>query len=224
MISKLPGLSYSCRGRYVAFVEKREFVSLMGNQRVGIFPPKSKNSLPPENIFHLISKNPGLTFSARRSHVVKICRMLTCTSERRIGKKNKEIRVQGYVLPVEYLRNGGRYSRSVFTFINRKSHATNWFKRCLCGCHRSSYIIVVNIKNFPISLKIRSSRINKSFRTKVRERLNKEISRSGLCASGRISPKRYEIFEFRFHYYLGQESRYQRGTNVVFVVFIVSEI
>ena len=38
---------------------------------------------------------------------------------------------------------------------------------------------------------------------------NKEISRSGLCASGRISPKRYEIFEFRFHDNLGQESRYQ---------------
>ena len=83
MISKLPGFSYSCRRRYVAFVEKREFFSLMGNQRVGIFPPKSKNSLLPENIFHLISKNPGLTFSARRSHVAKIFRMLTCTSERR---------------------------------------------------------------------------------------------------------------------------------------------
>ena len=54
MISKLPGLSYSCRRRYVAFVEKMEFVSFMGNQRVGIFPPKSKNSLLPENIFHLI--------------------------------------------------------------------------------------------------------------------------------------------------------------------------
>ena len=64
----------------MAFVEKSEFVPLMRNQRVGIFPPKSKNSLLPENIFHLISKNPGLTFSARRSHVAKICRMLTCRS------------------------------------------------------------------------------------------------------------------------------------------------
>ena len=66
----------------MVFVEKREFVSLMGNQRVGIFPPKLENSLLPEDIFHLISKNSGLTFSARRSHVVKICRMLTCSSER----------------------------------------------------------------------------------------------------------------------------------------------
>ena len=72
----------------MAFVEKSEFVSLMGNQRVGIFPPKSKKSLLPGNIFHLISKNPGSTFSARRSHLAKICRMLTCTLERR-KKKNK---------------------------------------------------------------------------------------------------------------------------------------
>ena len=38
---------------------------------------------------------------------------------------------------------------------------------------------------------------------------NKEISRSGLCASVRISPERYEIFEFRFHYNVREESRYQ---------------
>ena len=48
----------------------------------------------------------------------------------------------------------------------------------------------------------------------VRERLNKnnnknkEISRSGLCVSGRISPKRWKIFEFCFHYWQGQESGY----------------
>ena len=103
---------------YVAYVYNGEFVSLIGNQRVGIFPPKSKilfhlllaskrcrkfqdwsipvggitwsifkkgicfphresaswnfptkikNSLLPKNIFHLISNNPGLIFSARRS-------------------------------------------------------------------------------------------------------------------------------------------------------------
>ena len=55
--------------------------------------------------------------------MIKICRMLTCTSERRrisiriiIGKKNKEINCSGLLLPVEYLRNGMRYSSSVFTF------------------------------------------------------------------------------------------------------------
>ena len=51
----------------MAKLKNGEFVSLIGNQRVGIFPLKSKNSLFLENIFHLISKNPGLTFSARRS-------------------------------------------------------------------------------------------------------------------------------------------------------------
>ena len=54
MASKIPGLIYSCRRSYVANLQKREFVSLMGNLRVGIFPPKSKISLLPENIFHLI--------------------------------------------------------------------------------------------------------------------------------------------------------------------------
>ena len=33
-----------------------------------------------------------------------------------IGKKNKEINCSGLLLPVEYLRNGKRYSSSVFTF------------------------------------------------------------------------------------------------------------
>ena len=36
------------------------------------FPAKIKNSLLPVNIFHLISKNPGLTFSPRRRYVDKI--------------------------------------------------------------------------------------------------------------------------------------------------------
>ena len=47
-------------------------------------------------------------------------------------------------------------------------------------------------------------------KNKNKNNKNKEISRSGLCASGRISPKRYEIFEYRFHYIFAQESRYQR--------------
>ena len=33
-----------------------------------------------------------------------------------IGKKNKEINCSGLLLPVEILRNGRRYSSSVFTF------------------------------------------------------------------------------------------------------------
>ena len=50
--------------------------------------------------------------------------------------KNKETSRSGLLLPVEYLRNGKRYSSFVFYVANRKSHAT---KRCntrLCSYHR----------------------------------------------------------------------------------------
>ena len=42
MMSKFPGLNHSCRRRYMNKLKKGEFVSLLGNQRVGILPPKSK--------------------------------------------------------------------------------------------------------------------------------------------------------------------------------------
>ena len=64
--------------------------------------------------------------------------------------KNKEISRSGLLLPVEYLRNGKRYSSFVFTLANGKSHAT---KRCnsrLCFCYRFWDIVVANIKNFRI--------------------------------------------------------------------------
>ena len=38
---------------------------------------------------------------------------------------------------------------------------------------------------------------------------NKELMHLGLCASGLISPKRLEIFKFRYLFEVGQESRYQ---------------
>ena len=66
--------------------------------------------------------------------------MPTCTSERNQypfewirtanKNKNKEISRSGLLLPVEYLRNGERYSSSVFTVAKRESHAT---KRCNPG-------------------------------------------------------------------------------------------
>ena len=40
------------------------------------------------------------------------------------------------MLSVEYLRNGERYSSSVFTLSKAKSHASNWYKRRLCSCYR----------------------------------------------------------------------------------------
>ena len=60
----------------------------------------------------------------------------------------KKYRVQGYVLPVEYLRNGERYSSSVFTLSKAKNHANSLYKRRLCSCYRFRDIIVVIIKNF----------------------------------------------------------------------------
>ena len=52
------------------------------------------------------------------------------------NNKNKEISRSGLVFPVEYLRNGKRYSSFVLTVDNGKSYAT---KRCntrFCSCYR----------------------------------------------------------------------------------------
>ena len=125
---------------YVAYVYNGEFVSLIGNQRVGISPPNSEIPFHPSlalkwyqnfqdwatpvggdtwpllkkgNLFpsweiselEFSHQNQKILFSlrisfiwyqiiqdwpfsARRSHVAKICRMLTCTLERR--KKNEK--------------------------------------------------------------------------------------------------------------------------------------
>ena len=66
------------------------------------------------------------------------------------NKKNKEISRSGLLLPVEYLRNGKRYSSFVFTVANGKSHATKRCKLRLCCCYRFWDIVVANIKNFKI--------------------------------------------------------------------------
>ena len=57
---------------YVAYVYNEELVSPIGNQRVGIFPPKIKNSLPPITSFKMVSKIPGLIYSCRRSYVINL--------------------------------------------------------------------------------------------------------------------------------------------------------
>ena len=77
------------------------------------FPAKIKNSLRPIPSFDMMSKFPGSDHSCRRRYVAKLL------AERRrkiIEKKNKEMTCSGLLLPVEYLRNGKRYSSSVFTF------------------------------------------------------------------------------------------------------------
>ena len=135
---------------YVAYVYNGELVSLIGNQWVGFFPPKSK-------ILFVLSL------------ALKWCRNFqdgtipvggdtwtSCSAERRYNKKNnknnknKETSRSGLLLLVEYLRNGKRYSSFVFTVAKRKSHAT---KRCnprFCSCYRFWDIVVANIKNFQI--------------------------------------------------------------------------
>ena len=133
---------------YVAYVYKGEMFSLIGNQRVGIFPPKSKilfylslASIWCQNFQDRTIPVGGDTWTSfwrkdrrRRRRIIRI----------------KKYRVQGYVLPVKYLQNGMRYSNSVFTMIKYKSHAKNCFKRRLCSCYRFWDIVVANIKNFKI--------------------------------------------------------------------------
>ena len=96
--------------------------------------------------------------------------------DRTVVRSNKEISRSGLVFEVEYLRNGKRYSSSVFFFGNRKSCATRRYKRRLCGCYRfrdikSSTSWFPNADLF--------ERANWYIdRTVVRS--NKELSRSGL--------------------------------------------
>ena len=95
------------------------------------FPAEIKNSLLPENIFHLIWKNPGLTFSARRRNVAKICRMLTCSSERKYKNKNKNetnICVPAYSNSVEQnnrnFESCWSYSSATVTWLLRDRRPT----------------------------------------------------------------------------------------------------
>ena len=57
---------------YVAYVYNGELVPLMGNQRVGIFPPKSKILFRPIPSFDMMSKFPGSDHSCRRRYVNKL--------------------------------------------------------------------------------------------------------------------------------------------------------
>ena len=99
------------RRRYVAYVYNGEIVSLIGNQRVGIFPPKS------EILFVLSLALIWCQNFQDGSILVGGDTWPSCTSERRIiiRIRIKKYHVQGYVLPVKYLRNGKRYSSSVFS-------------------------------------------------------------------------------------------------------------
>ena len=88
---------------YVAYVYNGELVSLIGNQRVGIFPPKSKILFVPSLALKWCRNFQDGTIPVRGDT------WPTCTSEWRIRIiRIKKYRAQGYVLPVKYLRNGKR--------------------------------------------------------------------------------------------------------------------
>ena len=123
-----PALDMWC---YVAYVYNGELVSLIGNQWVGIFPPKSK-------ILSVLSLALKWCWNFQDGTTpVGGDTWTSCSAERKKNRnKNKEISPSGLVFPVKYLRNGKRYSSSVFTFRNRKSCSTRRYKRRLCSCYR----------------------------------------------------------------------------------------
>ena len=127
-----------------------ELISPMGNQRVGIFPPKS------EIVFVL-----SLALIWCRNFQDRTIPLGgdTCTSFWRkeliiirIRIRIKKYRVQGS----RFRSNISKTVRDIrvpFSLLGRcKSHAT---KRCnprLCSCYRFWDIVVANINNFPILL------------------------------------------------------------------------
>ena len=118
---------------YVAYVYNGELVSLIGNQRVGIFPPKSKI------LFYLYLVLIWCRNFQDWTIPVGGDTWSSCTSEREYKKnnnKNKEISRFWAVFRFKYLRNGQRYSSSVFTVAKAKSHATKWCKRRFCRSYR----------------------------------------------------------------------------------------
>ena len=161
--------------------------------------------------------------------------MLTCTTLEtqnpyewiRTANKNKEISRSGLLLPVEYLRNGKRYSSFVLTVTKRKSHAT---KRCnprLCCCYRFWDIVVANIKNFKIfHFDVEQVRICRRTSShgiiRIRIRIKKHRVQ-GSCFRSNISGT---VRDIRVPFSLLASARVvlPNGTNVVDVVVIVSVI
>ena len=115
----------------VAYVYNGELVPLIGNQRVGIFPPKSKILFVLSLALIWCRNFPGSDPSCRRRYVNKLL-----AERKKKKKKNKEISAFWAVFPVKYLRNGKRYSSSVFTMAKCNSRATKRCKRRYCRSYR----------------------------------------------------------------------------------------
>ena len=143
MMSNFPGSHHSCRRRYVALLlSERRIIIIEKNKEISAFWAIFRSNIS-ETVGDILVLFPlwpraivALPNGANDVSVVHIVSeiwsrqhqnfgMLTCTSERNqypfewirtANKKNKEISRSGLSLPVEYLRNGKRYSSSVFTF------------------------------------------------------------------------------------------------------------
>ena len=145
----LSGISRKDIWYYVAYVYNGELISLIGNQRVGIFPPKS------EIVFVLsLALIWCRNFQDRTIPVGGDTWPCFWRKERRrrIIIRIKKHRVQGSC-PRSNISEMVRDIRVPFSLLGRcKSHAT---KRCnprLCSCYRFWDIVVANINNFPILL------------------------------------------------------------------------
>ena len=119
---------------YVAYVYHGEMFSLIGNQRVGIFPPKSKI------LFYLSLASIWCQNFQDETIPVGRDTWTSWSAERKNNNnnknKNREISRSGLVFSVKYLQNGKRYSSSVSTSQNRKSHATKRYIWRFCSCYR----------------------------------------------------------------------------------------
>ena len=109
-----------------------ELISLIGNQRVGIFPPKSEILfvLSLALIWYRNFQDRTIPLGGdtwpcfwRKEGIIRIIRI----------KKYSRSRL---FFPVKYLRNGRRYSSSVFTVAKGNSRATKRCKRRFCRSYR----------------------------------------------------------------------------------------
>ena len=196
MVLKIPGLIYSCRKSYVANLQKWEFVSLIGKQRVEIFPLKSKflSSLRISSIWYRKIQDWPFLLGG-----VRWLKYAECWPVRRKDGIIIRIRIKKFFRAVCFRSNFSETVRdiqvSVFTVAKDKNHATKWCKRRLCRFYRFRDIIVVRNRNFecwpvwPSELVYSPEQWFERIIIII-GKMNKEITCSGLCASGRISPKR----------------------------------
>ena len=127
----------------------RVLFSLLARPRVML--PAGTNDVSVVNTVPEILKSSTSAFS--NADLYEPCKHVQVVPNEVRERLNKEIS-QGYVLPVEYLRNYKRYSSSVFTLILGKSHATKRYKLRLRSFQHFRDIIVVNIKKWKFWRKI----------------------------------------------------------------------